>query len=105
MQRLEPETTALIVIDVQERLAAAMPPPQLEALARSAGVLLAAARVLGVPVLATEQYPKGLGATLPDLAPKLEAAGATRFEKLTFSACDAEGFVTRLAESRVGRRC
>ena len=99
MQRLEPETTALIVIDVQERLAAAMPPAQLDALARSASVLLEASRILGVPVLATEQYPKGLGPTLPELARKLEAAGASLFEKLAFSACEAEGFVTKLAES------
>lgn len=100
MDRLLPESSALIVIDVQERLAAAMPEDQLAALTRSARILIESARLLGVPVLATEQYPKGLGATLPEIQQLLSAAGAARFEKLAFSACDAEGFMNRLAETK-----
>jgi nicotinamidase-related amidase len=52
----------------------------------NAGRLLAAARQLDVPVLQTEQYPSGLGATVPELAPP---AGAPAIEKMTFDACGA----------------
>ena len=92
MQRLSPKTTAVVVVDVQERLAAAMPASQLEQVLRSARILLEAARLFGVPVLATEQYPKGLGPTIKELTPLLEAAGAQRFEKTAFSAGDVPAF-------------
>ena len=61
--------SSLIVIDIQERLAAVM--PEREAVLRNTAVLLEAASRLAVPVLLTEQYPKGLVATVPDLAAKL----------------------------------
>ena len=64
MVRLEPESSLLLVVDVQERLAAAMPPPAMERLVTNARLLLEAARLLRVPVVATEQYPKGLGPTI-----------------------------------------
>ena len=50
--------------------------------------LLAGVRVLELPVLATEQYPKGIGATEPKVRAALDAAGAVLLEKLTFSAVD-----------------
>jgi len=92
MKRLAPKTTAVIVVDIQERLAAAMPEHQLKELLRGARILTEAARVLGAPVLATEQYPKGLGPTLPEVGVLLDASGAKRFEKVDFSAHDANGF-------------
>jgi len=96
MRRLDPKTTAVVVVDVQDRLAAAMPSEQLESVKRSARVLVEAARLLGAPVLATEQYPKGLGKTLADVGEALDAADAPRFEKTHFSACDAGGFAEQL---------
>jgi nicotinamidase-related amidase len=78
--------SALVLIDVQERLAAVM--PSREAVVRAAGILLEAAARLDVPVVLTEQYPKGLGATVAELAAKLPAAAA-RVEKTAFSACGA----------------
>ena len=101
MRRLIPKTTALIVVDIQERLAAAMPKHQLEELLRGARILTEAARLLGAPVLATEQYPKGLGPTLPEISALLEESGAKRFEKLDFSAHDASGFGRALQETGV----
>jgi nicotinamidase-related amidase len=101
MLRLIPKTTALVVVDVQERLAAAMPEQQMQELARATRILTEAARVLGAPVLATEQYPKGLGATLPEVASLLDASAAKRFEKLEFSACDASGFGAALEAAGV----
>jgi nicotinamidase-related amidase len=78
--------SALVIIDIQERLAAVM--PEREAVIRKAGILVEAAARLGVPVIVTEQYPKGLGPTAPELAASLPAE-AVRVEKTAFSACDS----------------
>lgn len=87
MQRLDPASSLLLVVDVQERLAAAMPPDALARLVASTTILLEAARVLGVPVLASEQYPKGLGPTVPALASKLSVLDVAPIAKLDFDAC------------------
>lgn len=87
MERLVPSQTMLLVVDVQERLASAMPEEALAALVRNTSVLLEAAKVLGVRVVASEQYPKGLGPTVPALAEKLSELGVTPHAKLTFDAC------------------
>jgi nicotinamidase-related amidase len=92
MRRIEPSESAVIVIDVQEKLAAVMPEPQLAALTRAATVLIEAARRLGARVIATEQYPQGLGRTLAPIAERLEQAGAPIVPKMEFSACDALAF-------------
>lgn len=84
MNRLLPSQSLLLVVDVQERLAAAMPEAAMSAVATNAGILLDAARALGVAVLATEQYPKGLGATVSSLAERLPAPA---LPKTTFDAC------------------
>jgi len=99
MQRLNPQTTAVVVVDVQERLAAAMPAAQLQEVVRSASILLEAARLLGAPVFVTEQYPKGLGPTVREVDALLAAAGAQRFEKMTFSAGDVSAFNDALSAS------
>ena len=49
--------------------------------------LLEGVRVFGLPVLGTEQYPKGIGRTVPQNREGLEANRATVLEKMTFSAC------------------
>jgi nicotinamidase-related amidase len=78
--------SSLVLIDIQERLAAAM--PARDAVVRAAGILSEAAARLGIPVVATEQYPQGLGSTVAELAGKLPA-DAKRIEKTSFSACGA----------------
>ncbi len=91
--------SVLILIDVQERLAAAMDPDVFRAAARNAGILVQAAVALDVPVLTTEQYRKGLGRTVPELAGLLpEGAG---IEKTCFSAAGDQSF--RQALERAGR--
>ena len=82
MTRLEPASTLLLIVDVQEKLAAAMPQDAVARLVQNTCILLDAAKILGVRVVATEQYPKGLGGTIPDLA----ALVPRRLEKLEFSA-------------------
>jgi nicotinamidase-related amidase len=61
--------TALLVVDVQVKLLAAMQPPP--TLVWNIRRLIDGAQALGIPVAATEQYPQGLGPTTPALAPRL----------------------------------
>lgn len=84
----------LLVVDVQERLFTAMDAERRDEMLRNAKTLAIAARRLGVPIVATEQYPKGLGPTLPELRELLE--DAITFEKVTFSCCGADGFLDQL---------
>src|SRR5205823_1917047 len=70
----------LLVIDVQERLATAMPPGALAALEKNAAVLIRAARRMEIPVVATVQYPKGLGPTVAPLRDLLPAEPMTKME-------------------------
>lgn len=65
---LKPEDSAILLIDWQVRLAGAMPPAVVERGQRNAGNLLTLAGRLGLPVVVTEQYPKGLGPTVEPLA-------------------------------------
>jgi nicotinamidase-related amidase len=99
MTRLQPETTALLVVDVQEKLAAAMPSARVDTLVRNVGILLDAAVHLGVRVLATEQYPKGLGPTVAALASRLQALGVVPAAKTTFDACGDAGVSRALASA------
>jgi len=80
--------TGLVLIDAQERLVKAMPAARAEEATRNTVTLLETARRLGLPVVATEQYPEGLG---PTVAPIAEALGrlspaVTPIAKLEFSA-------------------
>jgi nicotinamidase-related amidase len=90
--------SCLIVIDMQERLVPAMQAPARTI--RNAKILIIAAKRLGIPVLLTEQYPKGLGHTVADLA--RVADGLTVLEKLHFSCMEDEGFAA--AFRALGRR-
>ncbi|NRA33120.1 MAG: isochorismatase family protein [Polyangiaceae bacterium] len=90
MLRLEPSSTAVVLIDVQGKLAATMPAPRMHALQRAAAILGAAAPRLGAALMLTEQYPKGLGKTLEGVDRSF--ADADRFEKMSFSAWDCSEF-------------
>jgi nicotinamidase-related amidase len=97
MERLDPTSTLLLVIDVQERLAAAMPEPAMTRLVTNAKILAETARVLSIPVVVSEQYPKGLG---PTIAPVADAfPGVPRLPKVTFDACSDLAIARVLADS------
>ena len=87
--KLDPERATLVVIDVQEAFRKAL--PGFDEVARATAALIEGAEATGVPVIVTEQYPKGLGHTVDEVAEHLPA-GAVPIEKLCFSAADAEGF-------------
>jgi nicotinamidase-related amidase len=80
---LRADTTALLIVDVQERLLPAM--HENASILESTRRLAAAAGVLGVPVLVTEQYPAGLGPTCAQLRECLP--NVPPIEKTRFSAC------------------
>ncbi|HKK14270.1 MAG TPA: hydrolase [Gammaproteobacteria bacterium] len=90
------DTGALVVIDVQERLAGAMDPADRTRVLRNAAILLQAAGLLEVPTVVTQQYPKGLGPTEPELAAHIPDH-ATRLDKTAFSCCGADGFTAALS--------
>lgn len=94
---LDQSQSLLVVIDVQERLCAAMDPEVLAQLVRNTGILLDSALELSVPVIFTEQYVKGLGATLSELKGRVPAAVC--HEKLSFSCCGNQDFVRQIKES------
>ena len=76
---------ALIVVDVQEGF---RPYATFARVAESCGKLVAAARILEIPRIVSEQYPKGLGTTAPEVGLEDEP----RIEKTVFSAVRADGF-------------
>lgn len=93
---LNPTTSTLLVIDVQERFLPAIPAIAADQpVGRQIGILAQAARLLDVRTLISEQYVKGLGPTLPAV---LEAAGdeAERWEKTHFSCLDDPALGERL---------
>lgn len=87
--KLDPERTALVVVDLQEAFRKAV--PDFEEVARAAATLVQGAEATGVPVVVTEQYPRGLGKTAPEVAGQLPE-GVSPIEKVCFSAAEAEGF-------------
>jgi len=88
----------LVLIDAQEKLSAVMPQALLPAVLKNCNILLQAAKLLDIPAIHTEQYPKGLGATLLELAQLL--APESRVEKTCFSCCEESGFCDQLDDTR-----
>jgi nicotinamidase-related amidase len=79
------ERASLLVVDVQDGFRSYA---TFETVARACAKLVEAARILGLPTLVSEQYPKGLGHTAPEVGLQDER----RIEKTAFSAVRADGF-------------
>ncbi len=96
---LQPDQCALVVIDIQEKL---LPPIyQKERLVKNSQLLIRLASILKIPTLATTQYSKGLGATVPDIASLL--AETQPIDKQMFSCFGSDSFcssVKRLPGNR-----
>lgn len=92
-RRIVRTKAALAVIDIQERLLPAI--FEGERVIQNTVRLIKGARALEIPVLVTEQYKKGLGATTPAIAAEIE--GLAQMEKVAFSACGAASFEEALA--------
>ena len=87
--KLDRERTALIVIDVQEAFRKAL--PEFDDVAGATANLVQGASAMGIPVIVTEQYPNGLGETVPEVAEHLPE-GTEAIDKVCFSAAEADGF-------------
>jgi len=93
--------STLVIIDVQTRLTAAMPTKVLARLKRNISLLIKAANLLEIPILATEQYPAGLGPLEPEIV-EILPENTPRFEKTCFSCADADNFLEQLSD--IGRK-
>lgn len=96
--RIKAQESCLLIVDVQERLAPVMANPR--RVLYGGATLMRAALRLSIPILVTEQYPKGLGPTMIDLR-SLAPEGAF-FEKVHFASTEEPGFLDRL--KAFGRR-
>jgi len=92
---LNRKRAVLAVIDIQEAFRPVI--EGFETLAGRVALLVRACRLLELPIIVTEQYPKGLGRTVPEIADHLPA-GTEPVEKTAFSACGVQEFDTRLRE-------
>jgi nicotinamidase-related amidase len=93
--RIDRARAALLLVDFQERLAGVMAPGDIAACERNIVLLLELARRLSIPVVVSEQYPKGLGPTVAGLRAAMSDPGLTieRIEKVEFSCTDVPEFV------------
>ncbi len=89
------EKSALILIDVQGRLAHMMHKEQ--RLFKQINIMTAAAKLLDLPIFWLEQYPQGLGETVAEI--KQHLGGYQRYEKITFSSCGDSRFLDDLQSS------
>lgn len=96
---LNREDAVLVVVDVQERLVPAIHKELYERSLKNFKMVIEAAGTLGLPIVLTEQYPKGLGGTVPDVVQALEGKSYQRIEKVTFSCGRDEGFLAAIAKT------
>ncbi|MFN0280228.1 MAG: isochorismatase family protein [Pyrinomonadaceae bacterium] len=89
------DTAALVVVDIQEAFRQVI--PDFATIAKRASVAVRGFQILGVPVIVTEQYPKGLGRTADEIK-QILPEDFEAFEKTVFSSCGAKHFVSRLEE-------
>ena len=86
---LNTTTSVLLIVDIQEKLLKAQ--FKQERIVKNASILAAAAKILGIPVIVSEQYPQGLGPTIKEIKENLPE-NAEFFEKTSFNCCLESGF-------------
>lgn len=92
---LNKDDSLLVIVDIQERLAVAM--SEREKVITNTLHLIESAKLLGVPLLITEQYPKGLGPTVPEVRNAVQTYAP--IEKITFSCCGEQFFMEAVKET------
>jgi nicotinamidase-related amidase len=101
-QRLSTSRAALLVIDIQERLLGAMPDEIGKTVVKNTSILIEAATRLGLPIVVSQQYPKGLGSTVTEIDAALPPT-AHRYDKVEFSAPATPQFAELRAGALAGR--
>lgn len=94
MYKANAALSQLVIVDMQVKLAPAMPTEAMQSVLKNCAILAQASQLLAVPVIVTEHYPQGLGETLPDIKqylPNLKAIAKT-----AFSACGEPRFNQQL---------
>jgi nicotinamidase-related amidase len=89
---LDKNKTALLIIDIQEKILAVMQNP--DSVVANTLKLIKGFKILGSPIYITEQYPKGLGSTQKDISNELE--NITALQKMSFSGIGAEDLFLKL---------
>lgn len=95
---LKPEDSALVIIDIQERLAAVM--GERESVIKNCLHLIELSKLMNIPILVTEQYPKGLGPTVEELRKALP--NYSPLEKISFNCCEEKNFLSEI--EKLGRK-
>jgi isochorismate hydrolase len=95
---LDRENAVLLIIDIQERLAVVM--KDREKVVRNTQHLIELAKMINIPIVVTEQYPKGLGRTVPELQSAIP--GYKPIEKVAFNCCGEPSFLTEI--SKIGKK-
>lgn len=96
---LSPDSTALLIIDIQERILNVMQHPEM-VLANTIK-LIRGSKVLELPVFFTEQYPKGLGSTVSQIADEL--AGLSPIQKMSFSCFGADNLFKEIKNKNISQ--
>ncbi|MGH8597780.1 MAG: isochorismatase family protein [Gammaproteobacteria bacterium] len=97
------DASSLAIVDIQQRLGAAMPNKVLNRVLQNAALLARSASLLAIPIIRTEQYPEGLGGThsaINDALPPTFSA----IQKTTFSCCGSDAFRDVLSRSPARRQ-
>lgn len=88
----------LVIVDVQAKLSSVMPKPAMNDVIKNCGILAQVAQMLDIPVIVTEQYPEGLGETVPALSQHLH--NIKPIAKTVFSACAVPKFKSHLQRDK-----
>ena len=91
--QLDTSGAVLLIVDIQDKLASVM--SKKEKVTDNCLHLIEAARLLDIPVVVTEQYPKGLGPTIDEI--KTAVPGYQPVEKITFDCCGEEKFLETIS--------
>jgi nicotinamidase-related amidase len=93
---LDKENTILLIVDIQEKLAAVM--KERDKVIKNNLHLIELAKMINMPVMVTEQYSKGLGPTVPDIREALPSYHP--IEKMTFDCCGQPTFLDELKKQK-----
>lgn len=99
---LNREEALLLVVDIQEKLVPAIDRELWPLCLKNVRIMIEAAASLGLPILVTEQYPQGLGRTVPEVGEALAGKAFRLLEKVSFSCARDEPFLAAVAAG--GRR-
>jgi nicotinamidase-related amidase len=93
---LNKDNSVLVIVDIQDKLAVVM--EQKEKVTKNCLHIIETAKLLGIPMILTEQYPKGLGQTISGIKEALPEYNP--LEKVTFDCCKGDGFLQKIASLR-----